>query len=144
MGHQRTRKQYKLTFEAPDHMVGLEVICRGPTRRQLFQIAALGDVDLDSLQGQGVEQLDQLCQQFGDRIIAWNHEDEDGNPLPPTGAVLDDEDPDFTLALVRAWMMTCMGTTPDARVEEHAPTPAQFEGQTSLEDLLLDLPMTVS
>jgi hypothetical protein len=144
MGHKRNRKMYKLTFDAPEHMVGLEVIVRGPTRRQLFQIAKLGKTDLDDLASAGddsIEQLDQLCNDMGGRIIEWNHEDEEGNPLPATAAVLDEEDPDFTLPLVRAWMLTCMGVTPDASVEEIGEPAQQFEGQTTLEEQLLGLSM---
>lgn len=144
MAHKRTRKQYRLTFEAPEHMVGLEVVCWGPTRGQLFRIAKLGTLDLDDLPSLGDEaiaQLDQLCHDMGDRMVDWNHQDEDGNPLPANAASLDDEDPDFSIPLVRAWMMTCMGVTPDAKVEEIQEQAEQFAGQTTLEEQLLGLDM---
>lgn len=141
MGVKRRRQQYRLVFEQPEHMAGLEVICWGPTRSQLFRIAKLGNVDLDNLQGEGVEQLDQLCGEMGDRLISWNYEDEQGTALPATRATLDAEDPDFTLPLVRAWMQTCMGATPDADVQQHDPQPQQFEGQTTVEEQLASLDM---
>lgn len=145
-GHRRQRQEYKLTFEKPDHMVGLEVICRGPTRRQLFMIAKLGNVDLDSLSADSIEVLDLLASEFGDRIIEWNHQDEEGNDLPPTSATLDDEDWEFTMPLVRAWMLTIQGALPavgdrDAAVNQHPREKAQFPGQTTIEDQLADLPM---
>lgn len=144
MGHRRTRKIYKLTFEQPEHMVGLEVLCYGPTKGQLFRIARLGDVDLDNLEsipGDKIRELDELTTSMADRIIEWNHEDEDGSPLLPTRAVLDQEDYDFSLPLVRAWMMSCMGVTPDAKVVEQTEPVAQFAGQTTLEEQLAALPM---
>ena len=128
--HRRERRTYRLTFEQPDHMVGLEVICRGPTRRQLFMITRLGYIDINDLDEESIQQLDVLCDEFAERIIEWNHADEAGQPLPATKATLDEEDWQFTFPLVQGWMLTVLGTTPEA--DEPDPTSTQlgqFEGR---------------
>jgi hypothetical protein len=108
MGHRRKSTVYKLTFDDThgEELAGLEITTRGASHDQLFDIALLGGVDLNNLLESGIDKLRHICRTFPTRIVDWNHEDEDGRPIPATAENFLDEDYTFTIPIVQAWMNT--------------------------------------
>lgn len=97
-GFRRKRKVFKLEFEEYD---GLEVQVRSVPIRKLLDILQLAD----AMTGKPTqEQVNGLFGWFADRIISWTYQDEDGNPLPATLETLLDDDFDFVLMMVMAWV----------------------------------------
>lgn len=106
MGKRRATNTYRLAFDESNPVTaGLEIVCRKPTLDQLFEIAQMGDIKLsEALSREGIIRIRNLCGAFPERIIEWNYQDEDGNPLPPTFEVFAAEDYTFQLPVINAWI----------------------------------------
>lgn len=105
MGYVPKRKIYTLDFAGTD-FDGLEVRVRGLTTGEL----------LDAMEKQGEAAADADSQAFrelldlmADRIVSWNVETEDGQPVPASLDALKAQDPDFNLAIVNAWTTAISG-----------------------------------
>lgn len=143
MGHRRKATHYKLIFDEShgEELAGLEVLTRGASFNQLFDIAKLGGVDLMNLMETGVDKIRDICESFPDRIIDWNHEDEDGRPIPATKEYFLDEEYTFTLPIVAAWVNTIRADPKNAAtIGLHREAPPEEEKP----DDLSDLPMAIS
>lgn len=143
MGHRRRSTQYKLTFDDThgEELAGLEILTRGASLEQLFDVASLGGIDIMNLVGTGLDTARRICATFPDRIVSWNHEDEDGRPIPPTAANFADEDYSFTIPIVAAWMNTIRADPKNARVigvHQEAPSESEIPPVD-----LSGLPMTI-
>jgi hypothetical protein len=143
MGHRRKSTIYKLMFDDShgEELSGLEITCRGASHDQLFDIASLSNIDLENLVGPGLDKIRALCHSFPDRIIDWNHEDEDGTPLAATVESFLDEDYSFTLPIVIAWVNTIRANPKSASMVSS--TKQTFTDEQTPEDLS-DLPMTIA
>lgn len=142
MGHRRKSTVYKLIFDEThgEELAGLEVIARGASLGQLFDIAKLGNVDLTALLESGIEKLRGIYDGFPSRIVDWNHEDEDGRPIPATAENFFDEDYAFTLPILIAWMHTIRGDPKNASTIGLRNEPLSTDMSA---DDLSDLPMTI-
>lgn len=132
MGYRRN-KTYLLTFEDPE-FEGLEIRTRGLSINRAMQTMELAKV-LDDREGYTTEELRALdtlmrifagcpagCDQehpelagqsgghFTSRIVSWNLEDEYGNALEPGYRAFTDQDADFTVDVLMAWLEGVMGT----------------------------------
>jgi hypothetical protein len=143
MGHRRRSTIYKLTFDDThgEELAGLEIRCRGASHDQLFDIALLGGVDFHNLMETGIDSLRRISASFPERMLDWNHEDEDGRPIPCTKEAFLDEDYTFTVPIVQAWVNTIRADpkTGATIALRHEPEPATIPA-----DDLSDLPMTIS
>lgn len=143
VGHRRWSTVYKLTFDDThgEELTGLEVTTRGASLGQLFDIAKLGKVDLHELLETGIDDLRGIYESFPSRIIDWNHQDEDGRPIPADSAHFYDEDYTFTLPVLVAWLHTIRADPKNASTIGLNQAPA--EPDKSADDLS-DLPMTIT
>ena len=132
MGYRRN-KVYLLGFTDPE-FEGLEIRTRGISINRALQAATLAEA-FDRLDKPGIEdavKIDTLmrifagcpaeCGQvheelagqggghFTSRIVDWNLEDEHGRPLEPCYESFTDQDADFTVPVVMAWLEGVMGT----------------------------------
>ena len=142
MGHRRNATTYTLKFDDThgEELAGLEITCRGASHDQLFDIANLGGVSVAELLSGGIDKIRALCESFPGRMIDWNHETEDGVPLPATKEVFLDEDYTFTIPVVMAWVNTIRARPKSGEVISSARHTLTEEEPS--EDLS-DLPMTV-
>jgi len=142
-GHRRNSTTYTLTFDEShgEELEGLIVECRGASHQQLFEIARLGNFDLHNLMTEGIDALAALCQTFPDRIIDWNHQDEEGRPIPPTLEAFLDEDYTFSLPIVTAWVNTVRANPKNATTISSIQQ--RFAEEAAPADLS-DLPMHIS
>lgn len=103
MGCRRNPKLYKLTFADGDYE-GLEVTMRS---------VSIGE--MRSLQGGGEESgrdhFDRMADLVASHMVAWNREDEDGQPLPPTMESLEDEEPSLVNLLIERWTEAVAGVS---------------------------------
>lgn len=121
-GFRRKRKVFKLTFEDYE---GLEVEVKSVPVRKLLDVLQLAD----AMTGKPTqEQVEELFGWFADRIVSWNYEDEDGNPLPATLDTLLDDDFDFALKMVMAWVQAVSAiTVPSIEAPANGTTPDPLE-----------------
>lgn len=144
MGHRRNSTVYKLVFDEShgDELTGLEVIARGASLSQLFDIAKLGNVDLMELLESGIDKLRGIYEGFPSRLIDWNHEDEEGRPVPATAENFFDEDYTLTLPILVAWVNTIRADPKNAQTIGLNSRVVESDGRAP-EDLS-DLPMTIT
>jgi hypothetical protein len=117
MGYRRQRRLIRLTFEDPQYE-GLEVRARSVPLGKV-----LAFVDLAGAGGftpEHKEQLNDLFALFASALEFWNLEDEDGQAVPTTLAGLLEQDTDFVMELVLAWL--------DGVVNVPAPLPGKSPG----------------
>ncbi|NUS26139.1 MAG: hypothetical protein HOV92_18210 [Streptomyces sp.] len=101
MGSRRTPKQYKLIFADGDYE-GLEVVMRSVTIREMRQLrGSSSESEQDGFDG--------LLELVANHIVEWNREDEDGQPLPPTLASLEDEEPSLIHIIIGKWTEAVAG-----------------------------------
>ena len=130
MGYRRN-KEYVLAFE-DDDLAGLEIRARGASVQLLTRGLALADVARNMTgaptpaERQALNELlmifggcpsacsldhaDNLGQHYKSRMISWNFEDDNGEPLAPTAENFLDQDMDVTFAVVMAWIEEVGGT----------------------------------
>ena len=112
-----TRKLYRLTWPADHKLHGLEVTTKGLSIARYRKMTSLagqmkpGDPDSQATAAE------QLCAEFAKCLTAWNLEDE-GAPVPATAEGIADQDMDFMLGLVMAWMDTVAGVGADTPLPE--------------------------
>lgn len=101
MGYRPKQKIYTLEFEDEEYE-GLEVRIRGLNTGQVMDIEAAradgGDTAIVA-----------MLQLMADRLINWNVEDEDGNPVPTTFDGVRSLDVDFNWAIIDAWQNAVAG-----------------------------------
>jgi hypothetical protein len=90
MGYKVKRKGFCLKF-AEGEYEGMEVICRSISIGQLLEF------DTTDSKGQRMVQL------FGEALISWNLEEEDGTPIPATPEGLSTLEPGIVRVIVEAW-----------------------------------------
>lgn len=104
MGYQRKRKVLRLRFEDEPE---LEVLARSASIRKFLRIMQAADeMTAGSLTEEGITELFTF---FAERVISWNVEDEDGKPVDCTVDYLLDEDFDWSVRLVLAWVQAVSG-----------------------------------
>lgn len=100
MGHKRNSKVYNLVFDETTGYPGLEVQVRTLAMGQLLGIW--------TDEGSKAAETFEL---FMDRLVGWNHEDEQGEPVPATREAVLAEDDDMINAIVKRWLAEVMGVS---------------------------------
>ncbi|MES9522470.1 hypothetical protein [Streptomyces capoamus] len=95
MGCRRNPKQYKIKFADGDYE-GLEVTMRSVSIGEMRALQGGGDEE-------GRDGFDRMADLVASHMVAWNREDEDGNPLPPTMESLEDEEPSLINLIIDRW-----------------------------------------
>lgn len=96
---------YKLIFEDPS-LDGLEVVARELSIDELVQYTEL----LAATPNQR-ERVTKRAEFICERLVSWNLDDEDGNPLPITPQVLLSQPRRVNIELSAAWLREVVGFT---------------------------------
>lgn len=97
MGYKRNPKVYNLVFDDTTDYPGLEVQVRTLTMGQLIGVWASEGTSTETFE------------LFADRLVSWNLEDEDGQPVPATREALLAEDDDMVQAIAKRWIAEVIG-----------------------------------
>jgi len=111
MGFKRQTTVYDLHFEDP-RFEGLEVQAKSLPTGKLMKLMRLST----QIGGKGVDDLasvDELFGGFAAALVSWNLEEEDGTPIPATLDAINDQDFDFVMAVIMAWMEAVAGVPSD-------------------------------
>jgi hypothetical protein len=98
VGYKRNPKIYNLVFDETTNWPGLEVQVRTLAMGQLVSIWS----------GEGGSSA-RTFELFMSRLVGWNLEDEDGNPVPITREAVEAEDDDMVVAIQRRWTDAVLG-----------------------------------
>jgi len=125
MGFRKSTKLFRITF-ADSEYEGFEAYA---TSLKLGEMLAITSV-ASNLKSQTFSDIDTETQfkVFGQALVSWNLEEEDGTPIPATYESLKDQDVDFVLKLIGGWFRAITST--DSPLNENS-----SDGATS-EDLL--------
>lgn len=106
MGYKREGTVFRLKFSEPD-MDGLQVDAKSlPLGKMLRVIELSGSVDATD-----TDAVRELFGAFADALAGWNLEDENDNPVPATLEGLYEQDFDFVLKVVLAWVEAIAGVS---------------------------------
>jgi len=109
MGYRPKPKQYKLKF-ADAEFEGLEVIMGSMTVGEWEQM--IGPLPDDATAADRAAHADANKALFLDRLVSWNLDGKDGQPLPRTVAALNEQDRPFVAAMMAAWQLALLGVDP--------------------------------
>jgi hypothetical protein len=113
VGFQRQGKVYRLVWPEGHDNHGLEVRMRPLSIAELQQIGSMAELDLSSDAGpEAMAALDDMIGLFASKLIGWNLDDDQGEPVPATFDGAKAQDTDFVLELIDAWMTAAAGVTP--------------------------------
>lgn len=118
-GYKREAKVYKLNFSDPD-MDGLVVMARSISTGRLMKLMRLavrfnednGGTKRDFTEDD-LEAIEGLLSGFAKALDSWNLLDDDDRPVPATLEGLQDQEFDFSLAIVMAWLNAVGGVSKD-------------------------------
>lgn len=138
MGYRRVKPVYVLKFEDPE-LAELEVRAKGASVGQLMKLMDLARfaVGGHKFTAEDFKDLGGLFELFASKLISWNLEDEDGTPIPATVDGLNDQDMDFALDLVLAWVSAVIGVSAPLGQPSTDGTPFP-EGSIPMETLSLN------
>lgn len=146
MGTRIKRKVFSLSFSDDSDLAGATVKVRSISWGELeglFAVAgsvgaalaegATAETLIGALDPQDVTQMTAIFAKFGDALVEWDLEDEDGTPIPATREGLASLDADVALEIIDPWLEAVQG------VRAGTPLPAgSGSGATSPE---VSLPM---
>ena len=116
MGFKRGGTVYKLVWPEGDDNHGMEARMRGLSVAELMQLGKLGDLDLTGAGGQptadAMAALDGILELFASKLVSWNLEDDDDQPVPTTLEGVRAQDLDFVMEMIDAWMTAAAGVAP--------------------------------
>ncbi|MFI8448252.1 hypothetical protein [Streptomyces erythrochromogenes] len=102
MGYKPKRKIYNLDFAGTDYE-GLQVAVRGLNTGQYI------DLFDAKAEAEGGGETNQLLTIMASRLVSWNIEDDDDQPVPATIDGIKTQDLDLNLAIVNAWTKAMAG-----------------------------------
>lgn len=133
MGYREKRRTFTLAFAEDSEYAGLEVRARSVSFGQLMgvlDLARMGEGD-KKFGVEDIQDIDKMIRMFAGRIVSWNLEDENGDPVSLEPVMVDgpqfqqkvretpaearyralmDRDMDMVLDLVLAWLDGMVGT----------------------------------
>lgn len=118
MGFQHKPQRINVSFEPGHDLHGLEVVLRKLTLGEYLDIIGLGEV--------GMNHIGDQLKAMGDKLISWNLEDDNGQPVPATPEAVLGQDKDLMVTILEAWLEALNGVA--APLEQSSPA-----GEPSLE-----------
>ena len=108
MGYKRQIKVFKLKFEDPE-MDGLVVRVRSVKLGKLMKLVRAMDLDTEKMTAEDLNLIDDVFQTFAGAIVDWNLEDEKDQPVPTTLEGIYEQELDFVMEIVAAWVDALTG-----------------------------------
>lgn len=105
-GYKVKRTTYKLAFE-DDDLDGLEVTVRSISLARfltMVDVQKLQALQVGALTLEDRELIERLFDQLARSLVAWNLEEEDGTPIPPTRDSIFEGDVMLMCQIVMAWV----------------------------------------
>jgi hypothetical protein len=110
-GFRGGRRIYKLRFEQPE-MFGLVVRAHSIPVARVLELARAGVLgEQMEITPENLALVQDLFATFGDALVEWNLEEDDGTPVPATAEGVLSQDMDFVMLVVQAWLTGIMGVS---------------------------------
>lgn len=97
MGYRPPEQTYKLVF-ADEDMAGFEVRLKSASSEKILELSELKP-DLSNTQA-----IRELYEYFVTRVLSWNLEDDEGNPMPVSASSLYAQEPAWVFRVISAWL----------------------------------------
>lgn len=136
MGFKREAKVYKLVWPEDHENHGLEVRMRGLAVGELAALGGMADLGGPAT-AEALAALDDLLRLFASKLVGWNLDDDQGEPVPATYDGVQTLDNEFVMQLVDAWMTATAGVSPPL-------SPSSIGGGTSLAGSIPMEPLSAS
>lgn len=115
MGYKRQRKTLSLKFEDEP---GLEILARSVSVRRFLRVLQ----QVDEMQASPTQDsIVEVFTVFAEHVISWTLEDENDQPVPVGVDALLDDDFDWSVKLVMAWVAAITGAMKLPPLEVKAP-----------------------
>lgn len=132
MGYKHQIPRIDVTFDESHEYHGFEVTLRKLKLGEWLEITGMGGDEAP-----GVRHVGDQLERMADKLVAWNLEDEDGNPVPTTAEAVLDQDRDLMIAILNAWLDGLTGVS--APLEQSSP-----DGAPSLVESIPMAPLSES
>lgn len=110
MGYKRQAKVFKLKFEDPE-MAGLVVRVRSVKLGKLMKLVRAMDLDTEKMTVEDLDLIDDVFRTFASALVDWNLEDEKNQPVPITLEGIYEQELDFVMEIVAAWVDALTGVS---------------------------------
>ena len=108
MGFKPEQTIYHLTFEEDTTLAGLEVRILSCTIKELNKITSSNP---DATDEEAAKQGDEMEDLIVSKLVSWNIEDKDDNPVPVTKDGLETLEPSLLAAVIRSWQMAMVSVS---------------------------------
>jgi hypothetical protein len=110
-GFKLQSKLYQITFEDGD-LDGLECTLKGVSLERFLELVTAAD-ELTTPEGRTPENIEAQFSTLGELLTAWNLQDDDDEPVPPSYEALKKFDLSYVQQIMRAYMQA-FSTVPKA------------------------------
>lgn len=108
-GFKRQTTIYELKFEDPS-LDGLEVRARSLPIGKLMKLMKVAVAIGAEVNGAAsISGVDDLFKGFSEALVDWNLQEEDGTPVPTTLEAINDQDFEFVMPVIMAWIQAVAG-----------------------------------
>ncbi len=114
MGYRKKNKNVVLKFAEDHDLYGLEVRLRGMNIGEYLAFTGYDGGDGETVAG--------LIARFGEHLLSWNLEEEDGTPVPATPDAVQQQEHELILALANAWTDALAGVHKADPLSESSPS----------------------
>ncbi len=114
MGYRKKNKNVILKFAEDHDLYGLEVRLRGMNIDEYLAFTGYDGGDGETVAG--------LIKRFGQHLVSWNLEEEDGTEVPATAEAVSKQDHELILALANAWTEALAGVHKADPLPESSPS----------------------
>jgi hypothetical protein len=114
MGYRKKNKNVVLKFAEDHDLYGLEVRLRGMNIGEYLAFTGYDGGDGETVAG--------LIKRFGEHLMSWNLEEEDGSDVPATPEAVGAQDHELILALANAWTDALAGVHKADPLQESSPS----------------------
>lgn len=104
MGYRHQIPRIDVTFTEGHKYHGCEATLRRLKLGEWLDITGLGGEE-----GPAVRHVGDQLKTMADKLLAWNLEDESGNPVPTTPDAVLEQDPDLMMAILGVWLDALSG-----------------------------------
>jgi hypothetical protein len=102
---------YSLNWEEGHKFHGLQMAVRACSVRKFTELIALAGTAADlkakdtaDITAEDIKGVENLFSTFAGRLVSWNVDGDDGQPVPPTLAGVMSQEVPFVLELIEQWM----------------------------------------
>jgi len=134
MGFKVPTRVYRLVFDEPSALAGLEVSVKTGTAQVFMEMSKLTEIKQENvLDPETLGAIRSMLDTFSGVLVSWNAEDEEGNPLPCNIETLCQQDlVEFVMPIIGAWLTAITSASPPLTSEKNSQPAEDTELEQSI------------